>query len=151
MDISSSSTLIKWCPGRPLGSKNKPKYSASPVNELLDANAAGRNTPPPSAGNIFSFFAFTGAQYHEQQRVPLKFTQFMDGQDLREAILQEVSGEGSPYEVEVYYDGDGEMFFRGGWPRFAEDYDLHQGWFLLFNYHCGTMKFDVKIFDGMQC
>jgi hypothetical protein len=40
----------------------------------------------------------------------------MYGQELREAILQEVSGEGSPYEVEVYYDGDGDMFFRGGWP-----------------------------------
>jgi hypothetical protein len=51
--------------------------------------------------------------------------------------------------VEVYYDG--EMFFKGGWPRFAEDYDLHQGLFLLFNYHCGTTKFDVKIFDGTQC
>jgi hypothetical protein len=38
----------------------------------------------------------------------------MDGQELREAILWEESGEGSPYEVEVYYDGDGEMFFRGG-------------------------------------
>jgi hypothetical protein len=75
----------------------------------------------------------------------------MDGQELREAILREESGEGSPYEVEVYYDGDGEMFFRGGWSRFAEDYDLHQGWFLLFNYHCGTTKFDAKIFDGMQC
>jgi hypothetical protein len=22
---------------------------------------------------------------------------------------------------------------------------------LLFNYHCGTSKFDVKIFDGTQC
>jgi hypothetical protein len=75
----------------------------------------------------------------------------MDGQELREAILREVSGEGSPYEVEVYYDGDGEMFFRGGWSCFAEDYDLHQGWFLLFNYHCGTVKFGVLIFDGTQC
>jgi hypothetical protein len=52
---------------------------------------------------------------------------------------------------EVYYDGDGDMFFKGGWPRFAEDYDLHQGWFLLFDYHCGTTKFNVKIFDGTQC
>jgi hypothetical protein len=97
-----------------LGSKNKPKPSASPANESLDANAARRNTPPPSSGNIFSFFAFAGAQYHEQKRVPLKFTQFMDGQELHEAILREESCEGSPYEVEVYYDGDGEMFFRGG-------------------------------------
>jgi hypothetical protein len=73
----------------------------------------------------------------------------MGAQELREAILREESGQGSPYEVEVYYDGAGEMFFRGSWARFAKDYDLHQGWFLLFNYHCGTSKFDVKIFDGM--
>jgi hypothetical protein len=59
----------------------------------------------PSTGTVFSFFTLVGAQCHEQQRVPLKFTKFMDGQELREAILQEVSGEGSPYEVEVYYNG----------------------------------------------
>jgi hypothetical protein len=75
----------------------------------------------------------------------------MDGQELHEAILREVSGEGSPYVVEVYYNGNGDMFFRGGWPCFAEDYDRHQGWFLLFDYHHGTTKFDVKIFDGTQC
>jgi hypothetical protein len=75
----------------------------------------------------------------------------MDGRELREAILQEESSGGSPYEVEVYYDGHGEMYFRGGWPRFAEYYDLHQGFFLLLNYHCGTSKFYMKIFDGTQC
>jgi hypothetical protein len=96
-------------PGRPLGSKNKPKPSASLANKPLDAPAARHNTPPPSSSNIFSFFAFVDAQCREQQRVPLKFTEFMDGQELREAILREESGEGSPYEVEVYYDGDGEM------------------------------------------
>jgi hypothetical protein len=68
----------------------------------------------------------------------------MDGLELHETILREVSSGGPPYEVEVYYDGDGEMFFKGGWPRFAEDYDLHQGWFLLLNYHHGTAKFDVN-------
>jgi hypothetical protein len=87
MVVSSSSAPVKWHPGRPLGSKNKPKSSAPPANKLLDANVAHRNTPPPSAGNIFSFFACAGAQCREQQRVPLKFTQFMDGQELREAIL----------------------------------------------------------------
>jgi hypothetical protein len=70
-----------------LGSKNKPKSSTPPANESLDANVAHWNTPPPSAGNTFSFFAFACAQCSEQQRVPLKFTQFMDGQELREAIL----------------------------------------------------------------
>jgi hypothetical protein len=151
MEVSSSSAPVKRRPGRPLGSKNKPKPSASLANEPLDATAPRRNTHPPYSCNTLSFFAFAGAQCHEKQRVPLKFTDFMDGQELREAILQEESGEGSPYEVEVYYDGNGEMFFKGGWPHFAGDYHLHQGWFLLFNYHCGTAKFDVKIFDGTQC
>jgi hypothetical protein len=75
----------------------------------------------------------------------------MDGHELREAILHEQSGGGTPYEVEVYYDGRGEMCFRGGWPQFAEDHDLHQGFFMLFDYHCGTLKFDVKIYDCTQC
>jgi hypothetical protein len=26
-----------------------------------------------------------------------------------------------------------------------------RGFFMLFDYHCGTLKFDVKIFDGTQC
>jgi hypothetical protein len=65
------------------------------------------------AGNVFSFFTFAGAHY-EKQHLPLKFTEFMDGRELREAILQEVSSDGPPYEVEVYYDGQGDMFFRGG-------------------------------------
>jgi hypothetical protein len=26
--------------------------------------------------------------------------------------------------VEVWYDGDGKMYFRGGWSQFAEDHDL---------------------------
>jgi hypothetical protein len=151
MVVSSSSVPVKRRPGHLVGSKDKPKPSSSLTNKPLDAAAACHNTPPPSSGNILSFFAFDGAQCRDQHRVTLKFTKFMDGQELHEAILQEESGQGPPYEVEVYYDGDGEMFFRGGWPYFVEDYDLHQGWFLLFNYHYGTSKFHVKIFDGTQC
>jgi hypothetical protein len=75
----------------------------------------------------------------------------MDGRELREAILREQSGGGTPYEVEVYYDGCGKMYFRGDWPQFAEDHDLHQGFFMLFDYHCGTSKFDMKIYDYTQC
>jgi hypothetical protein len=43
------------------------------------------------------------------------------------------------------------MYFRGGWSQFAEDHDLHQGFFMIFDYHYGTSKFDVKIYDGTQC
>jgi hypothetical protein len=74
----------------------------------------------------------------------------MYGRELREAILREQYGGGTPYKVEVYYDGCGEMYFRGGWPQFAEDHDLHQGFFMLFDYHCGTSKFDVKIYNCTQ-
>jgi hypothetical protein len=63
----------------------------------------------------------------ETYHLPLKFTKFMDGRELREAVLHEHSGGGTPYEVEVWYDGAGEQFFKGGWSRFAEDHDLHQG------------------------
>jgi hypothetical protein len=40
----------------------------------------------------FSFFCIVGAQCREIQCVPLKFTKFMDGRELREAILREQSG-----------------------------------------------------------
>jgi hypothetical protein len=75
----------------------------------------------------------------------------MDGHEHCEAILREQSRGGTPYEVEVYYDGCGEMYFTGGWPQFAEDHALHQGFFMLFDYHCATSKFDVKIYDCTQC
>jgi hypothetical protein len=54
-------------------------------------------------------------------------------------------------QATVYHDDRGKMYYRGDWPLFAEDHDLHQGFFMLFNYHYGTSKFDVKIFDGTQC
>jgi hypothetical protein len=128
-----------------VGGKNKPKVSAA----IPGPSAPPRNAslPPPK---IYSF-CIAGAQCREIQRVPLKFTNFMDGRELREAVLREHSGGGTPYEVEVWYDGDDEMYFRGGWSQFADDHDLHQGFFMIFDYHCGMSKFDVKIYDGTQC
>jgi hypothetical protein len=52
----------------------------------------------------------------------------MDGRGLCEAILREVFNDGPQYEVEVYYDGQGDMCFRGGWPRFAEDHVKGSEW-----------------------
>jgi hypothetical protein len=106
MVASSSSTPVKRRPGSPLGSKNKPKPAAALASRSVDASTARHSIPPPPPPpiNVFSFFAIVGAQCHEQQRVPLKFTEFMDGCELREAIPQEESGGGTPYEVEVYYD-----------------------------------------------
>jgi hypothetical protein len=145
--VASSSAPPKRRPGRPTGSKNKPKaLSAAPGPSVPPNNAS-----PPPPPKVYSFFYISGAQCHEIQRVPLKFTKFMDGQELWEAILHEHSGGGTPYEVEVWYDGAGEMYFKGGWSQFAEDQDLHQGFFMTFDYHVGTSKFDMMIYDCTQC
>jgi hypothetical protein len=145
--VASSSVPVKRRPGRPVGSKNKPRVSTAAPGP----SALPHNVSPPPPPKIYSFFCIADAQCREIQRVPLKFTKFMDGQELREAVLREHSGGGTPYEVEVWYDGDGEMYFKGGWSQFAEDHDLHQGFFMIFDYHFGTSKFDVKIYDGTQC
>jgi hypothetical protein len=121
---SSSSAPVKRRPGRPAGSKNKPKIKSA---------APGPSAPPPGApsalSRIFSFFCIANAQCREIQRLPLNFTKFMDGQELWETVLREQSGGGTPYEVEVWYDGAGEQYFKGSWSQFAEDHDLHQGFF----------------------
>jgi hypothetical protein len=144
--VASSSTPVKRRPSRPPGSKNKLKVSsAAPGPSAPSANAS------PSPPRIYSFFCIAGAQCREIQRLPLKFTKFMDGRELREAVLREHSGGGTPYEVEVWYDGAGEQYFKGSWSLFAEDHDLHQGFFMTFDFHIGTSKFDVRIYDGTQC
>jgi hypothetical protein len=146
---TSSDTPVKRRPSRPPGSKNKPKVTSAtpgPTAPPLAAPAA-----PAASSQVFSFFYIAMGQCHEIQRLLLNFTKFMDGCELREAVLREQSGGGIPYEVEVWYDGNGEQYFRGGWSRFAEDHDIHQGFFMAFDFHVGTSKFDVKIYDGTQC
>jgi hypothetical protein len=142
--VASSSAPVKRRPSRPVGSKNKTKVSTA----ASGPSAPPHNASPPPSPRIYSFFCITDAQCREIQRVPLKFTKFMDGRELREAVLCEHSRGGTPYEVEVWYDGDGEMYFKGGRSQFAEDHDLHQDFFMIFDYHVGMSKFDVKIYDG---
>jgi hypothetical protein len=145
--VASSSAVVKWRPGRPAGSKNKPKvHLAAPGPSTPSASAS------PSPPRLFSFFCIASLQCHEIQCLPLKkFMNFMDGRELCEAVLCEHSGGGTPYKVEVWYDGAGEQFFKGGWSRFAEDHDLHQGFFMTFDYHVGMSKFDMRIYDCNQC
>jgi hypothetical protein len=83
--VASLSASAKRHPGCPLGSKNKPKVS---VAAAPGSSAAPRNASPPPPAKIYSFFCIAGAQCREQQRVPLKFTKFMDGRELREVILR---------------------------------------------------------------
>jgi hypothetical protein len=39
----------------------------------------------------------------------------MEGHELPEAVFRESSSGRPPYELDVYYDGNGDAFFRGGW------------------------------------
>jgi hypothetical protein len=142
--LASLSAPVKRRPGHPAGSKNNPKVAPATPGP----SAPSRNASSP---RIYSFFRITGAQCREIQRLPLKFTQFMDGRELREVILREHSGGGTSYEVEVSYDGAGEQYFKGGWSQFAEDHDLHQGFFMTFDFHICTSKFNVRIYDDTQC
>jgi hypothetical protein len=143
--IAAAVASVKRCPGRPAGSKNKPKVPSSVPGPSAPSPIV--SPPPPK---VYSFFCIAGARCREIQWLPLKFTKFMDRRELREAVLRDHSGRGTPYEVEVWYDGASEQYFKGGWSQFAEDHDLHQGFFMTFDYHIGTSKFDVRIYDCTQ-
>jgi hypothetical protein len=89
--VAAASTLttpVKRHRGRPLGSKNK-KSSAVIVgaSSAPDVSLPQPILPQRSVDNIFCFFTFAGTQYREHQCLPLKFAEFMDGRELREAIL----------------------------------------------------------------
>jgi hypothetical protein len=124
-----SSTIPTKCHhGRPFGRKNKkPSTLALSATVLPNVTLAQPIVPQASAANMFSFFSFASAQCREHHRLPHKFAKFMDGHELHEAILRDVSSDGPPYELKVYYDGEGDLFFKVGWLHFAEDYDLHKG------------------------
>jgi hypothetical protein len=81
--VSSSFMHVKRRPGRPVGSKNKPKVSTAAPGP----SAPLHNASPPPPPKIYSFFCIADAQCREIQRVPLKFTKFMDGRELCEAVL----------------------------------------------------------------
>jgi hypothetical protein len=56
--VASSSAPVKRCPGRPVGSKNKPKLAPA---------APGPSTPSVNTSfpRIYSFFCIAGAQCRE--------------------------------------------------------------------------------------
>jgi hypothetical protein len=75
----------------------------------------------------------------------------MEGQGLMHAIMEECSGGQPSYDVEVYHDGEGKCYFRGGWPKFFADYSLREGWSLIFSRRNGMRDFCVCIIDDSFC
>jgi hypothetical protein len=84
-------------------------------------------------------------------RLPSQFVEAMEGQEMAYATPRECSVGQPRYRVEVYYDGEGECYFRNGWPKFFADYGVHAGWFLLFTHRDGWGNFIICIFDGTLC
>jgi hypothetical protein len=48
------------------------------------------------------------------------------------------------------FDGEGQMFLKNGWKRFARSNDIEAGHFIVFKYD-GHGDFSVKVFDGIMC
>jgi hypothetical protein len=72
------------------------------------------------------------ARSEERLPLPFKFVEAMEGQGLTHAIVEDCSGGQPSYDVEIFHDGEGKSYFRGGWPKFFEDYGLREGWSLIF-------------------
>jgi hypothetical protein len=83
--VASSSTLVKRRPSRPAGSKNKTTAAATVALSAAPGPSFSSPDASSSSPRIYSFFCICNAQCHEIQRLPLKFTKFMDGRELREA------------------------------------------------------------------
>jgi hypothetical protein len=86
---TSLDALAKRRPGRPPGCKNNPKVTGATPGPIAPPPAA-----PAAPPQIFSFLCIAMAQCREIQHLPLSFTNFMDGHELREAVLREQSGSG---------------------------------------------------------
>jgi hypothetical protein len=87
----------------------------------------------------------------DRLRLPSRFVEAMEGQEMAYATLRECSVGQPRYHIEVYYDGEGECYFRNGWPKFFVDYGVHAGWFLLFTRRDGRRNFVICIFNDTLC
>jgi hypothetical protein len=152
--------------GHPPGSKNKKTLAALGAATSTFAKSRAVASPPDGPLRLWSekpalqppayilaegwwtclIPMLAGAQ--DLLRLPSKFTDSMEGQEMAYAKLQDCSGGQPKYRVEIYYYGQGVWYFRDGWSKFFIDYGVHEGWFLLLTHHNGKKDFTVCLFDG---
>uniref|UniRef100_A0ACD5TVZ3 Uncharacterized protein n=1 Tax=Avena sativa TaxID=4498 RepID=A0ACD5TVZ3_AVESA len=105
----------------------------------------------PDQSSDFEFFTIMLRNPCEKLRLPDKFAEFLDGQEPRAVKLREAGGgQRRLWDVEVVFDGEGQMYLERGWEQFAREHDVHQGHFLIFSYD-GEAVLTVKVFDGSMC
>ena len=98
----------------------------------------------------FEFFAWVPEDYLDSIQLPTKFADVLRGQEPRELMLREAGG-GPVYNVEVHFDGDGQIHLTQGWKRFAHEHSLAPGHYLQFTYGGEAGGLTVKVFDGTMC
>jgi hypothetical protein len=84
-------------------------------------------------------------------QLPFKFVDAMEGEGITHAIVEECSGGQPSYHVEIFHDGKGKSYLRGGWSKFFEDYGLKEGWSLIFSRRQGAHFFCIRVVDGSYC
>uniref|UniRef100_A0ACD5XHU5 Uncharacterized protein n=1 Tax=Avena sativa TaxID=4498 RepID=A0ACD5XHU5_AVESA len=87
----------------------------------------------------------------DRLRLPEKFAELLDGREPREVRLREAGDGRRLWDVEVVFDGDGHMYLGRGWDRFAREYVLQLGHFLVFTCDGDDAVLTVKVFDGSMC
>ncbi|KAM0915931.1 hypothetical protein ACQ4PT_010502 [Festuca glaucescens] len=85
-----------------------------------------------------------------QLRLSEKFAEALAGREPRDLKLRDASGGEELWEVEVLFDGDGQMHLARGWEEFAGVHGLQPGHFLKFRL-IGDEVLSFKEFDGMMC
>ena len=131
-----------------------PAEAATPVRGWGGGRGGRAPTPSPERSPDavvgFAFFVFILAGFEKEQRLPRRFAQDFGGHPPAELLLRERSGEQVNFKVATRVDDDGDLYLAAGWEFFAEEYDLCEGWLVLFRY-CGGGRLVVRIFDGAQC
>jgi hypothetical protein len=80
-------------------------------------------------------------------RLSSKIVEAMEGRELARTVVQECSAGQPTYEIKVYDDSEGKCYFRNEWPKFFVEYDVPEGWFLLFSHRDGTREYFVCIIN----
>jgi hypothetical protein len=103
---ASSSTPAKHRRGHPVGGKNKVKASTMQdnTNEHLDISVAHPNPPQPYAGVLFSFSCLLVCNVYNSSVSLSNLLNSWMAESYAKLFC----------EVDVYYDGESDMFFRGG-------------------------------------
>ena len=84
------------------------------------------------------------------KKLPDKFLDFLDGEELIGLHLKEAGCNICSWQVDVLEDGRGKLYMHIGWEEFARVHNLTVGCVLTFIYE-GDGQMSVKIFDDTCC